>query len=91
MNSPEPGAGAGDSELRGVAEMGEEPSSIGEGKNEDIFCEVLWGETAGDAEIEEGWTPAPTAAGDKEKKTARDKATQKLAAAVAIVMSERAL
>lgn len=76
MNSPESGAGAGASEFEGAADIGEERSSLGEGKNEDIFWEVVWGETAGDAEIEEGWIPAAMAT-----KTARDKATQKPAVA----------
>ncbi|KAG6581131.1 hypothetical protein SDJN03_21133, partial [Cucurbita argyrosperma subsp. sororia] len=83
MNSPDSNAGAG----AGAAEMGEERPSTGDGKNEDIFWEALCGGTGGEADI------AETAAGDTAKKAARDKATQKnaAAAAVAIDVGERFL
>lgn len=71
MNSLEPRANASS------VEMGEEWSSTGEGKNEDIFWEVLSGETCGETDMEEAAT------GDETKVVATDKATQKQTAAIA--------
>ena len=49
-NSPELGTGANASELGGAAELGGR-WSLGEGKNEDILGAVIYGVTAGEAEI----------------------------------------